>query len=57
MNNTTSVTLTNTGAISGTINVGAIPNNIYWTTSQDPNNWMANCAITTNSWEVEVFFD
>jgi len=57
MNNTTSVTLTNTGAISGTINVGAIPDNmIYWTAPLHANLW-ANTAVTTNTWEIEVNFE
>ena len=49
--------MTNTGAVSGTITVGSIPSNmVYWSAPQDPLLW-ANCAVTTNSWEIEVNFD
>jgi len=36
---------------------GAIPNQMYWYASQKPNEWLANCAVTTNTWEIEVNFN
>jgi hypothetical protein len=38
---------------------GAIPSNmIYWTTApSNPYDWATNCAVTTNSWEIEVNFN
>jgi hypothetical protein len=37
---------------------GAIPSNmLYWTNTPNPKEWLANCATTTNSWEIEVNFD
>ena len=54
--NDTTVVITNTGAVSGTITVGSIPNNmIYWTAGSHTIPW-ANVAATTNTWEMEVNF-
>ena len=54
--------MTNTGAVSGTITVGAIPANVTWTLGLSPSLWAntantANFTQTTNSWEIEVNFD